>query len=390
MENTKKLLRVGIVGVGNIGSAHMKALINGKAPEMQLTAVCDIAPDRLNRFADQAPDVARFSDYRDLLQSGLADAVIIATPHKLHPVIAIEAFRTGLHVLSEKPAGVDRMSVLEMNREAERSGKVFGIMFNQRTNRLFAEAKRIVSSGELGEVKRSVWIITNWYRKQCYYDSGSWRGTWSGEGGGVLLNQAPHQLDLWQWICGMPTSVRAFCYNGKHHRVEVEDDATIFTEYKNGATGVFITSTGDYPGTNRLEITGTKGTLLLEHGRLLHRAFATDERNFCLSENDEKNPITETVMEDTPLNGHVEILKNFASAVLHGTPLLAPGKDGIHELTISNAAYLSAWTGETVPIPMNGGRFLEELRRRQAETASTAEHRETDNGEYKSRWNTNW
>ena len=243
-------LRVGIIGIGNIGSAHASAIYSGKIPNMELAALCDTNADVRKQLCEKYDDVPIFKTHEELLQSKVCEAVIIATPHYFHPPIAIDAFRAGLHVLTEKPAGVDCASVKEMCSEAELSGKVFGVMFNQRTNKLFREAKKIVSSGELGELKRVVWIITNWYRKQAYYDSGTWRATWSGEGGGVLINQAPHNLDLWQWICGMPESVRAECYVSKFHNIEVEDDATIFAEYPNGATAVFITSTGDYPGTN--------------------------------------------------------------------------------------------------------------------------------------------
>lgn len=172
------------------------------------------------------PGTPQFTDYRQLLNSGLIDAVIIATPHYLHPPIAIEAFGHGLHVMTEKPAGVYTAQVQEMNQAAKESGKVFGIMYNQRTNPLFQEMRQIVKSGRLGELKRSVWIITNWYRTQAYYNSGSWRATWEGEGGGVLLNQCPHNLDLWQWIFGMPSRIRGFCQYGRWHDIEVEDEVT--------------------------------------------------------------------------------------------------------------------------------------------------------------------
>lgn len=358
---------------------------------MQLTAVCDISPEKAAFCKEIAPDVPFFTSHQQLINSRLTDAVIIATPHYDHVPIAIDAFRAGLHVLTEKPAGVDISEVEKMNRAAELSRKCFGIMFNQRTNRLFGLAKQIVSNGELGELKRSVWIITNWYRKQAYYDSGAWRGTWSGEGGGVLINQAPHNLDLWQWICGMPCRLRAECRVGQHHSIEVEDDATIFADYENGARGVFITSTGEYPGTNRLEITGTRGKLVLENGILRFYRLAMEEREFCHTPLKEENKVTVEEWQDEPLNGHVAILKNFASAVLHGTPLLAPGYDGISELTISNAAYLSAWTGEAISLPFEQARFTKELTRRREQSARKENQSSiSPNGSYLNRWNPNW
>ena len=391
MDTTRKL-RVGIIGIGNIGSAHLlKIHRDPELSELQLTAVCDISPEKAAFCKEFAPDVPFFTSHQQLISSGLADAVIIATPHYFHVPMAIDAFRAGLHVLTEKPAGVDISQVEKMNREARKSGKVFGIMFNQRTNRLFALARQIVSTGGLGELKRSVWIITNWYRKQAYYDSGSWRGKWNGEGGGVLINQAPHNLDLWQWICGMPCRLRAECRVGQYPDIEVEDDATVFAEYENGARGVFITSTGEYTGTNRLEISGTRGKIVLENGTLRFYELATDEREYCRSPLTGKNKVTVREWTDEPLNGHAAILKNFASAVLHGTPLLAPGYDGIHELTLSNAAYLSAWTGEAVSLPFDQARFTAELNKRRQESAAKDKlSTSSPDGSYLNRWNTNW
>lgn len=232
-QEEKKLekVRLGIVGIGNMGSAHAMTVFEGKIEGMELAAVCDINPARLawaeEKFQDQ---VKRYEDYQQMLESGDIDAVVIATPHKLHPVVAEAGFAAGLHVLTEKPAGIDTASVKRMNEAAKKSGKIFGIMYNQRTNPLFQELRKSVQSGKLGELKRMVWIINNWYRTQAYYDSGAWRGTWMGEGGGVLLNQCPHNLDIWQWIMGVPKRVRAVCRVGQYHDIHVEDDVTIYAE----------------------------------------------------------------------------------------------------------------------------------------------------------------
>ncbi len=238
-------IRFGIIGIGNMGSIHSNNFKKGLIKNGVLTAACDLKPERLEWVRENiGPDVALFSDADDMMKSGKVDAVLVAVPHYLHPPMAIEALKNHLHVLVEKPAGVYTRQVREMNRAAERSDRVFGIMFNQRTNPLYRKAKDLVASGKLGEIKRTNWIITDWSRTQSYYDSGDWRATWAGEGGGVLMNQSPHQLDLWQWICGMPKRVRAFCNVGKFHDIEVEDDVTAYVEYENGATGVFITSAG--------------------------------------------------------------------------------------------------------------------------------------------------
>ena len=360
-------LKVGIIGIGNMGSTHAKSIYEGNINRLKLVAVCDIDQNKLKLAKEQFPSVLTYEDFNELLNSKEVDAVIIATPHFLHTEIAIKAFEAGLHVLTEKPAGVRASDVLKMNAAAEKSNKVFGIMWNQRTNPLFQKAKELVENGTLGTMKRLVWIITNWYRTQNYYDSASWRATWSGEGGGVLLNQAPHNLDLWQWIFGMPDAIYATCDVGKWHNIEVEDDATIIGYYKNGATATFITSTGEYPGTNRLEISGSKGKMILEKGTITLILSDEDERTFCYSASD-GHPninITKTVIEQTEKEtAHNGILQNFTDAVLDGTPLLASGFEGIKEITLSNAAYLSAWTGKKVELPLDCKAFDTELEKR--------------------------
>jgi predicted dehydrogenase len=358
---------------------------------MSLCALCDTDATVRARLESDFADVPTFATHSELIASGAVDAVIISTPHYYHPPIAIDAFEAGLHVLTEKPAGVDCASVREMCEAAKRSGKTFGVMFNQRANKLFAEAKRIMDSGELGELRRMVWIITNWYRKQEYYDSGEWRATWSGEGGGVLINQAPYNLDLWQWLCGMPEKLRAECYVSKHHQIEVEDDATIFAEYANGASATFITSTGDYPGTNRLEITGSAGKIVLENKKLTHYKLSMDEREYRLTQKGVVNEITISEMQDEKYNCHCVILQNFADASLSGAPLIASGYDAIFELMLSNAAYLSAWTDKKITLPADETEFLRLLEQRKALSAAHKATQGRDaNGRYHDRWNTNW
>lgn len=254
-----------------------------------------------------------------------------------------------------------------MNEAAQQSNKVFSIMYNQRTNPVYQKLKDLIDSGELGELKRSIWIITNWYRSQSYYDAGGWRATWSGEGGGVLLNQDPHQLDLWQWICGMPTKVRAFMSYGKYHNIEVEDDVTAYVEYANGATGLFVTTTGEAPGTNRLEVTGDRGKIVIEDDKLTFWRLRMPERKFN-SEYKGGFGSPECWKCEIPTPGentqHVGIINNWVDAILNGTELLAPGIEGIKGLTISNAMHLSAWTDLSVELPLNEELFFEKLKTR--------------------------
>lgn len=389
-------LSMGVVGVGNIGIAHARSIAAGEIPGMRLTALCDNSPARLQALKAVFPDVLLFSDHRELLKSGLTDGVIIATPHYAHAPVAVDAFKAGQHVLSEKPAGVYVRQAREMTEAARKSGRVFGIMFNQRTDPLYCRARDIVAGGQLGELKRLVWIITNWYRTQAYYDSGGWRATWSGEGGGVLLNQAPHNLDLWQWIFGMPVRLRAFCAQGKYHRIAVEDDATLYAEYENGATAVFITSTGEYPGTNRLEISGDKGKLELEEGRLRWWKLQEPERIFCFTTQEsfyQPQLSVEEIDELFPVSGHRAILANFAAAVLHGEKLIAPGEEGLMELTLSNAAYLSAWTDDWVTLPIDEGDFerrLWKLVDNETLSSRSPPEAKTLSDSYAARWSVRW
>ena len=389
--NSKKV-KIGVIGIGNIGSVHTNALYTGKVKGAMLGALCDISEKRRAELAELYPDIPIYATAEELIASGNVEAVIVSTPHYFHPTIAIKAFEAGLHVLSEKPMAVYCLAAREMIAAAKKSGKVFSVMFNQRNNKLFAKAHEMMKNGELGDLKRMVWIITNWYRKQAYYDSGEWRATWSGEGGGVLMNQAPHNLDLWQWICGMPEEIYAECDVAKYHNIEVEDDATIFARYKNGATAVFMTTTGEFPGTNRLEISGTKGKVVIEGGKLTHTSLPIDEREYVAYPEKEKIVPAVTVIEDEKYNGHILIIENFADAILYGTPLLSPGEEALSELTISNAAYLSAWTGERINLPMDDNRFYDELcaRRESSVVKRSAEKEQMSNSEYSSRWNTNW
>lgn len=363
-------VRLGIIGVGNMGSGHAANILAGKCPEIELTAVADRREARRQWAKDTLPEgTAIFEEGSDLIQSGLCDAVHICTPHYQHPTLAMEAFAAGLHVMCEKPAGVYTKAVREMNEAAEKSGKVFAMMFNQRTNCVYRKMHEMVHSGQLGELKRVNWIITDWYRTQIYYDSGDWRATWDGEGGGVLLNQCPHQLDLLQWICGLPKTVQAFCQEGKWHDIEVEDDVTAYLQFANGATGVFVTTTGDAPGTNRFEVTGTLGKLVCENDKLTFWKLAQDEREFCRTATEGfAQPRCQQVEVETDGENlqHVGVLNAFAGKILHGTPLVAEGTEGLGGLTLSNAMHLSSWLGRAVDIPFDEELFLSELNKRRA------------------------
>lgn len=381
-ENMKQV-RFGIVGIGQMGGSHAEWLAGGKVENAVLAAVCDVNPQKKEWAAEKLPqDVKFYDNYIDMLDSGEIDAVLIATPHYDHPVIAIEALNRDLHTLVEKPAGVYTKKVREMNAVAEsKPHLVFGMMFNQRTNPLYQRIKEIVANGEIGEIRRTNWIITTWWRPQAYYDMSSWRATWNGEGGGVLANQAPHQIDLWQWICGMPTKVRANLQYGSHRNIAVEDDVTAFVEYENGATGTFITCTHDIMGTDRFEIHGDKGKILVEGSKkvtvsrlkeseneLNERMTFADVANLFRGQGmSDLMDVEEFEIPDQWGTQHVNVMINFTKAILEGTPLLAPGTDGIKSVTIANAMHLSSWLGQEVEIPFDEDLFLEELEKRKAE-----------------------
>lgn len=345
-------LRFGIIGIGNMGSSHAKNLSAGKVPNACLTAVCDIKESRRQWAKENLPEsVEIFENTDKFFANAKIDAVLVAVPHYLHPVLGMESLKNGFHALVEKPAGVYTKAVREMNAAADASNKVYGVMFNQRTNPVYQKVKELMESGELGEMKRVVWEITNWYRSQSYYDSGDWRATWGGEGGGVLLNQDPHQLDLWQWMCGMPTSIRAFMDYGKCRNIEVENDVTAIAKYANGANGIFITSTHEAPGTNRLEISADRGKLVVENDVITFWRNRVGEQEFNATYTKGFGS-PECWKAEIPVKGpnpqHLGILENFSSACLKGTPLLAPGQEGIKGVSISNAMHLSAWTDSWV------------------------------------------
>lgn len=367
------IVKVGVMGVGNMGRSHASKLYNGEVKGAKLTAVCDLMKEKLKWVEENlGDDVQLFQDENQFFKKADVDALIIATPHYHHPQCAMNAFQQKLHVLLEKPAGVYTKNVREMNETAEQSGLVFSMMYNQRTNPLFQKVRSLIQSGELGEIKRTNWIITDWYRSQSYYDSSEWRATWKGEGGGVLLNQSPHQLDLWQWTTGlMPKKVRGYMNYGKYHDIEVEDDVTAYVEYENGATGVFITSTGEAPGTNRYEIVGDRGKIVVENNKLLFYRLTQSEREFNATDQTGFGR-PECWEIDVPIRGkttdHVGIMQNWVDAIRTGKELLAPGEEGIKGLEISNAIYLSSWLDETVELPINEDLFYEKLTERIAQS----------------------
>ena len=361
-------LRLGIIGMGNIGQHHASYLRAGQVPRAELVAVSDAAPEKLEPFRP----LAVFQDGEELIRSGLVDAVVIATPHYQHTSLGIAALRQGLHVMVEKPISAhkaDAERLVAAHREHPRL--VFAGMFQLRSEPRYLKMRQLIQGGDLGEIVRLNWIITDWFRTEAYYASGGWRATWKGEGGGVLLNQCLHNLDMLGWLFGQPAQVRGFCQLGRFHDIEVEDNVTAFLEYPNGATGVFVTSTGEAPGTNRLEIAGTKGRLVLENNQLVFKRNEVDMREFSrtaqLGFAKPEARVEEIPFDNAPAQ-HAALMSNFVDAILDGAALIAPGAEGLHSVELANAMLYSSLLRQTVALPMDGAAFEQELQRLIAES----------------------
>lgn len=364
-------VRYGIIGMGNQGNSYALAFKNEKITNGVLVAVCDFNEDRLNLAKENFPNLKYFSNYEEMLDSNLCDAVIVVTPHYDHPKLVIECLKRDINVICDKPAGVYTKQVREMNEFAKNSKARFAMMFNQRTNCVYRKMREMVKEGSIGEIQRVNWVITNWFRPQAYYNSGGWRATWAGEGGGVLINQCPHQIDLVQWVVGkMPKTVRGFCGYGRWHDIEVEDEVTAFFEYENGATGVFVTTTGEAPGTNRFEISGTKGKLRCEDDKLFWYKNEVDSIEFCkTSTSNFGKPKLEIIEVETDGKNpqHLGILENFTNAILGLEEQFVQGVEGINGVELMNAIELSGWKdGEKITLPVNEEEYLTELNKRRA------------------------
>lgn len=354
-------VRLGIIGLGNIGQHHATYLSAGKVNRAELVAVSDAVSAKLAPFNH----LKTFTSGEELLGSGLIDAAIIATPHYQHTTLGIAALKQGLHVMVEKPISAHKADAERLIAVHEQHPKqVFAGMFQLRSEPRYLKIRKLISSGELGEVVRLNWIITDWFRTEAYYASGGWRATWKGEGGGVLLNQCLHNLDVMQWLLGMPARVRGFCQLGRFHDIEVEDNVTAYLEYPDGATGVFVSSTGEAPGTNRLEIAGTRGKIVLERDKLSFTRNDADMVHFSKTAKTgfgRPEVWNVEIPFENALNPHALLMQNFVNAILDGEPLLAPGAQGIHSVELANVILYSSLLGEMVDLPMDSAAYENKL-----------------------------
>jgi len=358
-------VKIGVVGLGKIGIQHLKSI--SEMENMELAAICDGDKETADKHGVEY-NATSFYDVYEMINSGIINAILIATPHYSHTPITVAAFEAGLHVLCEKPIAVHKADAEEMLKvHAKHPELIFSAMFLMRAADVYSKVKKLLESGELGRIYRMNWTITDWYRTQTYYNAGGWRATWKGEGGGVLINQCPHQFDLLQWFFGMPSKVRAFCSMGKYHDIEVEDDVTAYFEFPNGATGVFVTSTGEAPGTNRLEIAAERGKVVVEDGKIYFKKTEVSVDKY--TKNSKALFIGPECWDinipcDADSGKHQDIIENFRDAIINNIPLIAPGEDGINSIELANAILYSSLKERTVKLPMDSGdfpRLLQEL-----------------------------
>ena len=359
-------VRIGVIGLGVMGAAHARMISSGQVPGLKLTAVSDHTASHLDPYRD----IACFESGEELIASDKVDAVLVATPHYSHTPLGIATLRAGHHLMMEKPISVHKEDCEKLiSAYRPDSGQVFAAMFNQRTNPRFRKLRELLHDGVLGEVRRIQWTITSWFRSEYYYQSSGWRATWAGEGGGVLLNQSPHNLDMWQWLFGMPERVFARCQIGRFHDIEVEDSVTALFEYSSGTQGVFVTSTGEAPGTNRLEIAGDNGRMVID-AMDEHISFTRNEVPTPEFSRQSKRPTALPPVWNVsiPINGtnerYLGILKNFVAAIRGEEKLIAPAEEGIRSVELANAMLLSSFRDCPIRLPLDAAEYAAELKKR--------------------------
>jgi len=358
-----KKLKFGIIGVGVMGPNHLDCMKGCEFAEP--VAVCDIDKARADLIGGEN-NLRVFYDAEDLFASGCVDAVLIVTPHYEHTPLAIRAFECGLHVMSDKPAGAHKLDAEKMLAAQKAApGMKYGVMYQLRTMGIYKKIKQLLSDGELGKLQRFNWTATHWYRTQRYFDNGTWRASWEGEGGGVLLNQCPHQLDLLQWFFGMPEMIKAFGSCGKYHDIEVEDDVSAYLEYAEGLNGMFIASTGEFPGTDRLEINGDRGRLVMENGKLTFNRTEVSVAEFTKSsEGTMAGPgiwNVEIPILDNTLSS-AKVIDAFASEVFNKGKMLVTGEEGINQVELTNAIIYSILKGVEVKLPLDSVEYAKMLK----------------------------
>lgn len=371
-------IRFGVIGAcGQIGNTHIKAIQEN--PDLaELVAIADVNEAKLEQLAKDL-NVKAYKSYKDLVKDKDVDAVMLATPHPLHPEQALAAFAAGKHVLTEKAMAGRLSQGQKMVEAAKKKGLKLGVCFQHRAAARNIKAFDLMAGGQIGQMLR-VSCENTAYKAEFYYNSGAWRGTWQGEEGGVLLNQAPHPIDILLKLTGMPKRITAVCRAQIHDNIEVEDVASAILEYPNGAQGIVHFNTTTVPGINRIEIYGTHGALTVlgdgirywkidppisEHnktygGPSIYGAPATQEV-----------PLT---LPETPRHGHVRLVENFCNAITCNEPLICSGEEGLWSLEFTNALVMSSYTGKPVDLPLNAAAYDRLMKKLQA-AGPAAAHR---------------
>jgi len=364
-------VRLAIVGAGaGVFNMHAPAL-RALEVEVEVVGLSDVvAEPAQGRAADFGCPF--FADYHQMLASTLPEAVVVIAPHPFHAPLAIEALRAGAHVLVEKPIALQVAEADAMIAVAADVGRLLAVNLQQRTRGVIRTARALIQDGRLGAIQR-VEMVATWTRTAAYYRRAGWRGTWRGEGGGVLMNQAPHTLDVLCHLLGLPARVVAW-NRTLYHDIETEDTSLSMLEWANGAQGTLLVSTAQAGEPERLEIVGTRGALRLQNGALAVSSAEADLLEFMRDDPDPFARLPYTPVEvDIESGGgtHQTIYENFVAAIRDGVPLVADGAQGRMSLEVANAIILSSHTGRAVELPVDRAAYAALLAEKQGTLTPT-------------------
>ncbi len=369
-----KKVRYGIIGVGVQGKKYADLIQSGKMENSVLTALCTTSEEKKTKLEDEYQDVSVFLDYKDMIKSKEVDAIITTCPSQYHTEIARNALVMGVSVLNEKPAGINSRQVSNLNaiykRFKSKNNVSYGLVFNQRTNTIYQEIKKIIETKQLGDFRRINWIQNSWYRPKEYYESGFWRAKYSQEGGGLIINQAQHTLDLFYYMVGLPKKVFAKTLLGYQRDITTDSDVSVIFEYENGATGNYVSCTHDMMGTDRLEIDLSGGKIIVENEQCTIYTFFKDEKEVNLTYSNAEYKNIENIFIDkkiitnqnnAPDKQYLMIIENFSNNILNGEPLIADGLDSGFSVQMSDAINLSNYYGKELTIPVDEDDYLKFL-----------------------------
>lgn len=357
-------IRTAIIGVGVMGKKYAEMITAGRVRNMYLSAVV-ARRDSIQEWAEGLTNTNGvkpkvYTSANDLFNNpDEYDAVLIVTPHRTHPDFARRAFQQGKHVICDKPAGITIGQAVQMAKDAKAADRIYGMIFHQRRYPKYNKIKEMLEAKELGDLSRIMLVNSRYFRTASYHRSGSWRSSWCGEGGGALINQGAHILDIWQWLFGMPNEIYADIPFGKYNSFMVDDEATIHMRYKDDMTAVFMLTTGEAIWEERLEIIGSKGKILLENDTLHIWRYSSDSNEYIktqqVTSRENMECLEEIIQFEKAEEPYVQMLENFADAVISNDAsiLTASGESAVNQMMLTNAAYYSAWKGCRVQLPLN-------------------------------------